>query len=247
MNLLATQRTIQNITIYWKCITWKDHWLDLKDHEQNTQHGESNGQDFPQSKDQYQMSNQRRSGPSLSEGFWKGKGKKRKVVPLGFEPRASGFKLPALCHWATIPTYSHPSLFPFITQLWAASTLSGTTFLPFPLPFQRSSDSDSPDHLWLVVLYQSLDCGGNPIHRIPRCYDSARDPSNPTASSCNNKSVAYLDFITCNAKSQVLQITIINNCTGKVFDKCVSRDSNMYTCSAHMKWFMKVFVVCSIV
>ena len=36
------------------------------------------------------------------------------------------------------------------------------TFLSFPLPFQRSSDSNSPDYFWLDDLHRSLDCGGVP-------------------------------------------------------------------------------------
>ena len=35
----------------------------------------------------------------------------------------------------------------------------GTTFLSFPLPFQRSTDSNGPKCLWLDNHYRSSDCG----------------------------------------------------------------------------------------
>ena len=41
----------------------------------------------------------------------------------------------------------------------------GATFLSFPLPFQRSTDSNDPDCLSLDNHYWSSDCG--PIHQTP--------------------------------------------------------------------------------
>ena len=43
----------------------------------------------------------------------------------------------------------------------------GTTFLSFPLPLQRSLDSNSPDYLWLDDLHRSSDCVGESIHWTP--------------------------------------------------------------------------------
>ena len=51
----------------------------------------------------------------------------------------------------------------------------GTTFLSFPLPFQRSSDSNGPDNLWLDDLHWSLDCGGVPSIGLPMLW--SRSPS----------------------------------------------------------------------
>ena len=43
----------------------------------------------------------------------------------------------------------------------------GTTFLSFPLLFQRSTDSNGPDCLSLDDHYQSSDCGGVPSIGLP--------------------------------------------------------------------------------
>ena len=43
-----------------------------------------------------------------------------------------------------------------------SSIPGGATFLSFPLLFQRSTDSNGPDYLWLDDHYRSLDCGGVP-------------------------------------------------------------------------------------
>ena len=49
------------------------------------------------------------------------------------------------------------------------------TGLPHPLPFQRSSDSNVPDYLWLYDLHWSSDCGGVPSIRLPMLW--LRSPS----------------------------------------------------------------------
>ena len=43
----------------------------------------------------------------------------------------------------------------------------GATFLSYPLPFQRSLDSNGPDYLWLDDLHWSSDCGGVPSIALP--------------------------------------------------------------------------------
>ena len=43
----------------------------------------------------------------------------------------------------------------------------GTTFLSFPLLFQRSSDNNGPDYLRLDDLHQSSACGGVPFIGLP--------------------------------------------------------------------------------
>ena len=43
----------------------------------------------------------------------------------------------------------------------------GTTLLSFPLPFQRSTDSNGPDGLLLDNHYWSSDCGGVPSIGLP--------------------------------------------------------------------------------
>ena len=47
---------------------------------------------------------------------------------------------------------------------------SGTTFLSFPLPFQRSSDSNDSDYLWLDDPHRSLNCGGVPSIGLPMLW-----------------------------------------------------------------------------
>ena len=46
-------------------------------------------------------------------------------------------------------------------------TPGGTTFLSFPLLFQRSMDSNGPDYIWLHDHYWSSHCGGVPSIRFP--------------------------------------------------------------------------------
>ena len=122
----------------------------------------------PQFEDWQWSSNERQSRPLLSVDLWNGKGKERKVAPPGIEPQGLWLEPPALCHWAMTPTDSHPSHFPFYCYAleWLlrnvlddccvhlliimdgehnhslGSIPSGANFLSFPLPFQRSTDSN---------------------------------------------------------------------------------------------------------
>ena len=50
----------------------------------------------------------------------------------------------------------------------ALVSIPGTTFLSFPLLFQRTTDSSGTDCLWLDYHYRPSDCGGSsPVHRTP--------------------------------------------------------------------------------
>ena len=76
---------------------------------------------------------------------------------------------------------SGPLLSDSVTECWQlkpealGSIPGGTTFLSFPLLFQRSSDSNVPDCLWLDDLYWFSDCGGVPSIRLPMLW--LRSPS----------------------------------------------------------------------
>ena len=68
-----------------------------------------------------------------------------------------------------------------VTERWrlkpeALGLIPGSaTFLSFPLPFQRSTNSNDPDCLWLDDRYRSSDCGGVPSIGFPTLW--LRSPS----------------------------------------------------------------------
>ena len=67
---------------------------------------------------------------------------------------------------------------PLILLCPVLGLISDTTFLSFPLPFERSSDSNGSDCLWLDNLHWSLDCGGVLFIRLPMpwfCSPSFQD------------------------------------------------------------------------
>ena len=65
-------------------------------------------------------------------------------------------------------------------------TPGGTTFLSFPLPFQRSTDSSGPDCLWFDDHYQVLGPLGSAVHWTPHAVISLTMRTSQSTSAHSN-------------------------------------------------------------
>ena len=139
------------------CIDCCMQLLIMKGWWAESQHGEFNGRDSPQSEDQLGSSNWRQSEPLLSEDLWNGKGKKRKVLPLGIESRAYGLSRQCSATEPRHPPTTTPPSSPFITLLWVISDVIKYWLL------RAIVDQDC---LRLDDLHRSSDCGGVPSNGL---------------------------------------------------------------------------------